>query len=120
MITNILTTAAVATSLLIATPSFAGELKGAAAAQAINGKNFSCKAGSLKFTLKFAKADPKGAEFPFVFKSKKDKVENAYIIKKNGKLIRKTGRQSRRVYAMDGGGISIKASGRPTAKCVPM
>ena len=110
----------IAASLLLASPLLAGELKGPAVAQAINGKRFSCKAGSLKFTMKFAKVAPKGSEFPFRFESSVHAEDNAFLIKKNGKVISKTGRSSRRIYPMDGGGISIKASGRPTAKCTRM
>lgn len=101
----------------VASPAFAEELKGADAIAAINGKTFLCEAGGMKFKINFAKSDPAGRSFPFIYVAQQKTVKNAYIVRKNGRLVSKKGNQSRRIFTNGEAGIVIKATGRPNAVC---
>jgi len=119
IIKTITFSAALMVGLLTSSMANAEELRGSAAIQAFNGKSFNCKAGRAQFTLVFPRADPNGKVFPFIYNGPEGEVRNAYVVKKNGRIVRKTGNKTRKIYTNSIGGISIVAAGRPKADCAP-
>lgn len=105
-------------ALLLASPAFAGELRGAAVVKALNGKTFQCAHSKGDFTWKFKKSNPQGNLFPYTADIQGKRINGSYKLLKNGKVRHADTNSSRKVVQNKDGSLTVSGNGVPTAKCI--